>query len=161
MRYVDSRKRPRSGGIVARTVEEVLERRHLGARRVAALDGWSSCCGSPSSTRLVAAPRTATTLASDIWPASSTNSTSTASAIFGDAQSHDVPATTVAAPVVEADADVVGVLAAVDGGIGRRPLLMPRLADPELGPRRRRRRRLAAAFWTSSSRLPITLWLLP
>ena len=42
--------------------------------------GWASCCGSPSSTRFRAAPATASTLASDSWPASSTNRVSTLSA---------------------------------------------------------------------------------
>ena len=36
--------------IVGRAAEDVPERAPLRARRVAALEGWSSCCGSPSST---------------------------------------------------------------------------------------------------------------
>ena len=58
------------------------------------LDGCASCCGSPSSTMLFAAPLTATTSASDFCPASSTNSTSTVSRICSRAHSHEVPATT-------------------------------------------------------------------
>ncbi len=53
--------------------------------------GCSSCCGSPSSTRLFAPADTASTSASDICPASSMNRTSTLSRNSGRAQSHDVP----------------------------------------------------------------------
>ena len=60
--------------------------------------GWSSCCGSPSSTRLSVARAIATTFASEIWPASSTNSTSTDSGIFDETHSHDVPAARFARP---------------------------------------------------------------
>ena len=69
------------GGHVRGIAEQVLERRRLGAVRVAALRTCGSCCGSPSRTIDAGRPRTATTSASDIWPASSTNRTSSASAM--------------------------------------------------------------------------------
>ena len=54
--------------------EHVLERRHGGALRGAMpWIGCSSCCGSPSRTRLFAHGAIASTFASDICPASSTN----------------------------------------------------------------------------------------
>ena len=56
--------------------------------------GWSSCCGSPRSTTELAPCADARTLASEICPASSTNRTSTASAMSSRDQSHDVPAAT-------------------------------------------------------------------
>ena len=46
----------------------------------------------PSRTRLSVARAIATTLAREIWPASSTNRTSTASTILDEAHSHEVPA---------------------------------------------------------------------
>ena len=80
------------------TAEHVLERGDRDAVRMAALRGCSSCCGSPSRTRLVAACATARALASDICPASSTKSTSAMRPASSRAQSHAVPPTTSASP---------------------------------------------------------------
>ena len=57
-RQVCARKRPRSGGIVWRAAEQVLQRRCSAPGGWLPLTGWSSCCGSPSSTRFRAAPAT-------------------------------------------------------------------------------------------------------
>ena len=105
--------------------------------------GWSSCCGSPSSTRLSVARETATTLASEIWPASSTNRTSTAPTIFADAHSQGVPAARLARPsssrartslasLPRVDPLVVEdllLLALLDGPDSRPGLLLGRLED--------------------------------
>ena len=74
--------------------------------------GWSSCCGSPSRTRLSVARAIATTLASEIWPASSTNRTSTASIIFERRPQPRRSGGEVRAAVVQPGPDVRGVLAA-------------------------------------------------
>jgi hypothetical protein len=58
----------------------------------------ASCCGSPSSTIPRPAPAIASASASATWPASSTNSTSTAPRISGRAHSHGVPAISCASP---------------------------------------------------------------
>src|SRR5215213_1650856 len=60
--------------------------------------GWASCCGSPSST-IDRAPRaTATALASENCPASSTTSTSTDCATSERVQNHAVPPTKFTSP---------------------------------------------------------------
>ena len=61
--------------------------------------GCSNCCGSPSRTRLFPAGAQARTLASDIWPASSTKRTSTESLNSSRDQSHGVPPSTFTAPL--------------------------------------------------------------
>ena len=97
----------------------------------------------------------ATTLASDIWPGLvDEQHVDRRSAIFGDAQSHDVPAATLARPSSSGVADVAGVLAA-----GRRARssrtwsASPRWTGPDVDRRPRRPRT------RPSSRLPMTLWL--
>ena len=80
----------RDGVLVA---EQVLEHRDGRASGWMPCETWASCCGSPSSTRLRAQVPTASASASDIWPASSTNSVSTRPSMSSRANSHAVPAT--------------------------------------------------------------------
>ena len=111
--------------------------------------GWSSCCGSPSSTTFRAAPETATTLASDTWPASSTNSVSTLPSMSSRAHSHGVPAATSTSTGSERTHHVGVVVCLPDGRVVvglvlSRPSGSPAPARPPAPP---------------ATRLPITLWL--
>ena len=109
-RHVLSRKRPRSGGMVACGGSPgAPARRWARALRSAPggwlpLRGWSSCWGSPRSTSERPAGETATVLARLNWPASSTRSTSTLPAIAGADQSQAVPPTTWSVPAARAAA---------------------------------------------------------
>ena len=80
IRQVWSSSSPASSGIVARSPRMCSRAETPAPGGWVAWLGWASCWGSPSSTRFRAAPATASTLASDICPASSTNRVSTLAA---------------------------------------------------------------------------------
>ena len=96
---------------------------------------------------------TATTLASEIWPASSTNRTSTASRILADAHSHVVPAARFARrSSSRARTSSVSLPWATASWMTMRsfsPRWTARTSTPSS----------AAAASTAESRLPMTLWL--
>ena len=96
---VCSRNKPAIGLDRLPAAQQMIQGRDGGAVRVTSCIGCSSCCGSPISTSPAAAGETASTLASDICAASSTNSTSTAFRASGRAQSHAVPPATWQSPV--------------------------------------------------------------
>ena len=78
MRHDVSRNTPRSGGIVSSLAEQVLEHGGAGADRVRALADVRELLRVAEQDDVVArACATAIASASDTWPASSTNSTST------------------------------------------------------------------------------------
>ena len=141
IRWVVSRNRPSSlghGGVVA---EQVLERRHLGAFGMRCPSTAARAAADHRAARSIA-PRAlhATTSASDIWPASSTKSTSTESRIPGRAHSHGVPAIDV--ELVEPRLDVLRVVGRTRRCAVAAPLLVVRLLHRARS--RRRLRRLIA-----------------
>ncbi len=96
------RNRPSSGGIVWRVAQQVRQRGPIGARRMAALEGLVQLLRVAQEDERSAAGETAITLASDIWPASSTNRTSTDPARSSRAHSQVVPPTTSSSPAASA-----------------------------------------------------------
>ena len=98
IRQVWSSSSPAPSGIVARSPRMCSSAEAPAPGGWVAWLGWASCCGSPSRIRFRAAPATASTLASDSCPASSTNKVSTLSAIPARAHSHAVPAATSSSP---------------------------------------------------------------
>ncbi len=119
------------------------------------LTGCASCCGSPSSTRLCAAPDTASTFASDICPASSTTRTSSCSCMPLRANNHAVPATTSTSPASSAASTSLASPVQATSGLAHRSLCSAFCSARNGWPLSR------ATLHTSSSRLPITLWLKP
>ncbi len=96
---------------------------------------------------------TATTLASDICPASSTKRWSSDSSIPGRANSHAVPATSCTSPAASADSTVFESLTAVTSGWAQpAPSMLCIAVMTTL--------RFAAARITSSRRFVMTAWLL-
>ncbi len=130
----------RHGGVVA---EHVGEGRPVGARADGVpCSGWSSCCGSPSRTMFDADPAIATTLASEICPASSTNRTSSASRSPSVAQTHAVPATRFGRRPRCRPRSAVVVAWATRGSSTRASSLVRPLEGADIGPPRRRVGRL-------------------
>ncbi len=79
--------------------ENVLQRRDICAFGMGALLWLLHCWGPPSNTTLPAHCEVASTFASDIWPASSTNRTSTAFSASGRAHSQAVPSRSLMSPL--------------------------------------------------------------
>ena len=116
--------------------------------------GWSSCCGSPSRTSACAPEADARTLASDIWPASSTNRTSTASAMSSRDHSQAVPATTAAAPLRSAATTSGLSVGDRDRWMDKAILCLAHLLDDRNG-----NLASSAASMSASRKFPMTLWL--
>src|SRR4051794_19001885 len=98
MRYVRSRKTPRSSGTVGWPSSRCSSAESPDSPGCTACVGCASCCGSPSRTSDFAARATATAFARENCPASSMTRTSTASARFSRHQNHDVPPTSETSP---------------------------------------------------------------
>ena len=146
------RGRPASSSCVA---EQVAERRRSAPGGCVPWSGCSSCCGSPSRTMLRAGRPIASALASEICPASSTNSTSTSWRSSPRAHSHAVPADDVelagreSRPRRRRSLPAHSTIRLVGHRRHRRPAAPIRTATPASAPPRA----------TSSRKLPITLWL--
>ena len=95
------------------------------------------------------------TLASEIWPASSTNRTSTASVILADAHSHDVPAARFARPSSSRARTSAASLPRATRSSTSTWSLSPFWTGRTVTPS------TLAALKTAVSRLPMTLWLVP
>ena len=148
-----SRKRPRCSGIASWSPEQMGERRPIRTRRVRSLERLIELLRIAEEDEGAAAPDTASAFASDICPASSTNSTSTMPSLAAGAQSQGVPAATLKVLVARPACTSPFLVATVTRGsssasVGSVTFWTGRTSTSPF-----------AASSTSRSRLPITLWL--